>query len=551
MEAAGPSAAPAERRMPGLADLAELRLRLAWRRMRARGGAAEGVAQLLLFLLALPASVVFAVLIGAGSYRAARAAQGLQASVTIAAILYGLWQTWTAVSLTMNERDAIDLRRLLVYPVPPARLYLLGLGTSIVGDPFALFWLVLLAGMTAGAALARPGAWILLLAAVLAAFAAATVALVALAQELLGRLARSRRWRELAAVAAVVGWLVLVASSTGGARTLRGVLPVLRQARWALYPAALAAEATERLYAGRNLAALPWLLLLAAAAIATGWLAYRIGLATARSGGEAGSVIVARDASRRGWLFPERFGPLFEKEVRYLTRHPAARVYVLILPAVAALLGWKGPALFARAAGAADLVRALPLFGLAAYVHLAFQIFWVNGLGWERGGARTLFLAPVQLEEVLAAKNLALFAYTTAVFALSAGAYVAMTGAPPAWVGLGALALHAGMAPILYGFGNVLGILAPRAAPFGMQRAGSVSPLAALAAMGITSAAMAVFALPVLAALWLDALWLVPVAWAALAAIAAVAWRMALPLAAGLLSRRREQVLVAVCGDEA
>ena len=132
--------APA-RRAPGLADLAELRLLLAWRRLRGRGGAAEGVAQLLLFAVSLPASILFAALVGVGSFRAARAPHGLQATVTIAAVLYGLWQTWTAVSLTMSERDAIDLRRLLVYPVAPARLYLLGLGTSIVGDPFALFWL--------------------------------------------------------------------------------------------------------------------------------------------------------------------------------------------------------------------------------------------------------------------------------------------------------------------------------------------------------------------------------------------------------------------------
>jgi len=543
-------APPLVRRGPGLADLAELRLRLVWRRLRTRGGTAEGVAQLLLFALAVPASVVFAVLVGAGSYRAARAAHGLQATVTIGAILYGLWQTWTAVSVTMNERDAIDLRRLLVYPVAPARLYLLGLATSIIGDPFALFWVVLLAGMVAGAAFARPGAWILLLAVVLAAFAAATVALVALAQEILARVARSRRWRELAVIAAVVGWAVVVFTSSSGAHALRGALPALRRLRWALYPAALAAEAAEQLYAGHPLAALPWLALLAAAAAVTGWLAYRIGMAAARSGGEAGSVVVAREASRSGWLFPERLGPLFEKEVRYLTRHPAARVYVFILPALAALLGWKGQSLFTRAGDAAEVVRALPLFGLAAYVHLAFQIFWVNGLGWERGGARTLFLAPVPLEQVLSAKNLALFAYTTAVFVLAAGAYVALTGAPAAWVGLGALALEVGMAPVLYAFGNVLGILTPRAAPFGMQRAGSLSPLAALAAMGITSAAMAVFALPVLGALWLDALWAVPVAWIALAIAAGVAWKRTLPLAAGLLSRRREQVLSAVCGDE-
>ena len=286
--------APA-RRAPGLADLAELRLLLAWRRLRSRGGPAEGMAQLLLFAVSLPASILFAALVGVGSFRAARAGHGLQATVTIDAILYGLWQTWTAVSLTMNERDAIDLRRLLVYPVPPARLYLLGLGTSIVGDPFALFWLVLLAGMLVGAALARPGAWILLLALELAVFAAATVAFIALAQETLGRLARSRRWRELAAAAAIAGWLLLVFSSSAGGGALRHALPVLRQLRWILYPAALAAEATECLYGGRPLAALPFVAILAAAAAATGWLAYR----REPTEGGAGQGRPSRNASGR------------------------------------------------------------------------------------------------------------------------------------------------------------------------------------------------------------------------------------------------------------
>ncbi len=535
-------------RWAGLGAVAELRFLLVWRRLRGRGGAAEGVAQFLLFALALPASVLFAGLVGLGSWRAARAGHGLQASVTLTAIFFGIWQTWTAVSLTMNERDALDLRRLLAYPVPPARLYLLGLVASLLADPFALFWCALLAGVLGGAAVARPGAWLLLLGVALAAFAAATVSLLALAQEALGRLARSRRWRELAVVAAIVGWLLIVSASSGSEQALRGALPLLRRLRWILYPAAMASEASSLLYAGEAAAALPWIAALGAAAIATGWAAFRLAVATARSGGEAGRVLAPREGSRRRILFPERLGPLFEKEVRYLARHPAARIYVLVLPALAAIVAWKAP--WDLGGDAAEILRALPLFGLAAYVHLAFQIFWVNGLGTERGGARTLFLAPIAPERVLAAKNLALFAFTTVVFFLAAGAYLAVAGAPPAWAIAGAVTLEVGLAPVLYGLGNVLGILAPRAAPAGLHRAGSVSPLAALTAMGITSGALAVYALPVLAALWLDALWAVPLVWAVLAAAAGIAWRATLPSAGRFLQRRREEVLAAVCGDE-
>ena len=536
------------RRAPGLADLGELRLRLAIRRLRGRGGAAEAVAQVVLFLAALPLAVFFAALIGFGSYQAARAGHGLRATVPVTAMLYGVWQTWTAVSLTVNERDALDLRRLLVYPVRPLRLYLLGLGTSLFADPFAMFWLVLLGGMLVGAGVARPGPWVLVLALVLATFAAATVSLVSLGQELLARLAPRRFWRELAVIATVVAWVGIVVSLSGGLHAMRAARPALVILRWVLYPAALATEASRRLFAGDVRGSLPWLASLAVAAIVTAWIAYRVAVATARSGGEAGGAPRARGARRAGWL-PRWFGPLFEKELLYLSRHPATRIYALVLPAIAAVIGWKGP--FRVRPELDELVAALPLFGLAAYVHLALQTFWVNALGWERGGARTLFLAPVAPQRILEAKNVALWLYASALFALTAGAYVALAGPPPLWAAAGAVALEIGLAPVLYALGNVVSVIVPRAAPLGLQRTGSVSPVAALAAMAITSGAVALFAAPVLVALWADAPWLVPLGWTVLGVGAIVAWRASLPLTGALLARRREAVLAAVCGDDA
>ncbi len=536
----------AGRRAPGLSDLVELRLLLAWRRLRGPGGAAQGVAQLVLFGLAVPAALLFAALLGVGSWRAARLGQGLQATVTLGAMLFGVWQTWTAVGLTLNERDALDLRRLLIYPVPPARLYLLGVGASLLGDPFSILWVLLLGGVAVGAFVGRPGSWILLLAVALALFAAATVALVALLQEVFERWSRSRLWRELVLLAGVAGWLLLLASGAAGAGTLRTALPVLRQLRWVLFPPALTLEAAAHLYARQPWAALPWLLALGATAGATGFAAYRLAHADARSGGGA-SGPRQRGTSGGPSAIPEWLGPLFEKELRYLARHPAARVYALALPALAALVGWRPPM---RLEGQlAPLAHALPLFFLAVYVHLGFQAFWVNGFAWERGGARVLYLAPIAPEGILAAKNAALLTCSTAVFLLSGAAYVSTAGWPERWAVAGALALQLGLAPVLYGLGNPVSILWPRAAPAGFQRGGAIAPLAALAAMGITSAASLLFALPVLAALWLDRLWLVPVAWGLLGTVAAAAWRLTLPLAAGLLRTRREQLLAAVTGD--
>src|SRR5512138_1909736 len=91
------------RRRPGLAVLAELRFRLAVRRLRSTGGSANAVAQFVLYLLAIPVAVIFAALIGAATWRAVRAGNTLYATISITAIFYGIWQTWTAVSLMLNE----------------------------------------------------------------------------------------------------------------------------------------------------------------------------------------------------------------------------------------------------------------------------------------------------------------------------------------------------------------------------------------------------------------------------------------------------------------
>ncbi len=536
---------PDRRQRPGLAVLAELRFRLAVRRLRSPGGSGNAIAQLILYLLAIPIAIVLAVLLAIGTYRAVHAGAGLYATVSITAIFYGVWQTWTAVSLMVNERGGFDLRRMLAYPVHPARIYLLGVAASLVADPFAFLWAALLGAVAVGAAVARPGPWLILLAVLLAGYAAATVSLIALVQEVLSRIARRRRWREVAVLAAIAAWLAIVFGTAGGAHTLRALRPAISIVRWLFYPAACAAQGMRRLLAGDPFGALSWIGALVVGAVVATAIAYRLGLGLARAGGEAAIA----DGPQRPGPWPSFLGPLLEKEVLYLIRHPAARIYVVILPAVAALLGWKLPV--ARAGEYQELLTALPLFGLAAYVHLAVQMFWANALGWERGGARVLFLAPVTPDRILLAKNVALAAYAAVLFALAATAYAVTAGPPPAWASTSAVLLELGLAPALYGLGNVVSIVLPRAAPVGVQRAGALSPLAALVGMAITSGALLAFAVPAMIAVWTDTLWALPIGFAIVGALATVTWRATLPVAGRLLGRRRDAVLAAICGDEA
>jgi len=546
-EAPGRLAAPGARTST-LRALAELRLRLTLRRLRGKGGVLELVARTTLLVMALPVGLLFAVLMGTGAFQTVRTGSEYIARNTTLLVFELVWQTWTVVAVTLSDRESFDLRRLLVYPVPPWQAFGYELLASVLGDPFALFWSVLLAGSFVGAALARPGAWVLLLAVVYLLFVAATTAMVALLQELLARALRGRRTRELGLAVIYIGLIaLLVWGGGGGARAVVHGLRALVAVRWIAYPAALAAEAAVRLYRGHPLSALPWVLGLGAAAAATAWAAYRLALADAMGGAEGGP---ARGPSQgRGWRLPGRTGPLLEKEVKYLLRHPLSTVLALVVPAIAAVVGWRVVPLIPADAG--EVVRGLPLFGFALYAQVVTQAFWLNAFGWDRGGARLWFLAPLPPAAVLRAKNTAVQLLSLAIFAGSAAALFATAGVPPAWELVSALALHLGMGSWYLAAGNVVSVVNPRPAAYSLQRGGSLSAVTALVGMGIVSAGLALFVPPVLLAVHLEEPWALAAGWILLAIGGSAARRAALPAAARLLARRREALLEQVTGDGA
>ncbi len=537
-----------------LAALAELRGRLLWRRFTARGGIAEGVATVVLLAIAIPIGIGFAIAIGFGAYQSVRSAGGLRSDVGAAAIFFGIWQTWTAVSLTLNDRDGLDLRRFLLFPVRPGRVYAMGLATGVIGDPVGLVWATMLGGVFVGAAIARPGAWLVLLALLLALFAAATVVFVALVQEVLSAVLTTRRIREWAMLASVVASVailgVLVWTSERPARAVGDVMPVLRWAQWLAWPAAFPAGAARALFAGRVAASLPWMAGLVGATAATGWVAFRLAFWQARQAGAGGDFAASGRARVGAGWWSGRTGALLEKEVRYLFRQPLARVDAFLAPAIMALVALRVEPRIPAEAG--DVVRALPLFGAALYSHLLLQAFWLNAFGWERGGARAVFLAPIDLAAVLRAKAVVLYAYSLVLFLVSAGVLGALArGSAPRWALAGALVLHAATAPWLLAAGNLVSILRPKAASFAIQRSSAVSTFSGLLGMGITSAVMGVFALPALAAVRLDAPAVLVAGWGALGGVGLVLLRAAIPRQARLLADRRDEFLPAVCGDDA
>lgn len=538
-----------------LRALVELRARLLWRRFTTRGGIAEGVASVVLLAIAIPVAIGFAVAVGFGAYQSVKAGSGLRSDVGAAAIFFGLWQTWTAVSLTLNDREGFDLHRFLVYPIAPGRVYGLGLATGIVGDPMGLVWGAMLLGVLAGAAMARPGAWLGLLALTLAAFALATVVFVALVQEVLGLILSTRRLREWATVLSVVvsvGILALLLKSTERPfRALGDVLPSLRVLQWFAWPAAFPAAAARELFAGRAGASLPWIGGLLASTAATGWLSFHIALRQARGASTSGGNVSGGKPTRARPGFPGgRYGALLEKEALYLWRQPLARVDALLAPAIATLVAWKVEPRIPLEAG--EVLRALPLFGVALYTHLLLQAFWLNAFGWERGGARVMFLAPVDLAGVLRAKGLVLYLFSLLLFLVSAGVMAVVgKGTAPPWALAAALLLHVGAAPWLLAAGNLVSILRPRAASFAIQRSSALSTFSGLMGMGIVSGVTGFFALAALLAIRAESTAQLLAGWGLLGAAGAWVWWKAVPREARLLADRRDDFLPTVCGDDA
>jgi ABC-2 type transport system permease protein len=421
-----------------------------------------------------------------------------------------------------------------------------------VGDPVTTFWGVALSGVLVGAGWARPGAWLLALALLLLLFAAATTVLVALLQEVLavameGR--RAREWGGILSVVLAVAFLGLLAAAVGRPiQSFGQALPALRLVQWVAWPAALATPALQALLTGRTAASAPWMAGLAAATAATGWLAFRVALRKARSGGGGGARTSSRWDARLAPPLRGAGGALLEKELKYLLRHPLARMDAVLLPAITALVAWKVVPRWEG--GPRGFLHALPLLGLAAYTHLLVQPFWLNAFGWDRGGARIAFLAPVGLADVLRAKNRAVLLFSAVLLAFSGAILLVPSGRPPTWELAGAAVLLLGMAPWMYAAGNLVSVLQPRAAPFAM-RGGNLSALSALAGIVIASVVTGVFALPAVAAVRWEAPWLAVGGWGVLGAAGWAVHRATLPALARLLAGRRDALLPVVCGDDA
>ncbi len=241
-----------------------------------------------------------------------------------------------------------------------------------------------------------------------------------------------------------------------------------------------------------------------------------------------------------------RYGTLWIREVLDLWRNPRARLLASVPFVLAILLKLtSGRALFAYILG--ESADAWLMGGLCIYGAVVMaSTFSQNTFAYDGHGLAMLIAAPVELGEVLRAKN-----GVQGMAALGMGLLVGLFyrvyfGAGSALDFMCAMAAVAAVVPVLLAAGNFLSLYFPVKFHASLKRRDKLPLTASM--LGITAASLG--CMPFVWALRLGGKsapgWQAPALIALCAVLSAVLYRGLLPLALRLLEQRRELVLRAV-----
>jgi ABC-2 type transport system permease protein len=311
------------------------------------------------------------------------------------------WQLIPVLLTSMGS--SLDLRKLLVYPIPKRALFaievILRVSTGVemmlilTGAAFGLFF-------NPNVPLWAPFS--------LALFVVFNLFCSTGIRDLLVRLLAHKRIREIVVflfvIAAALPQLLLFRGSQGRMRQLFGGEP----------SAFLPWTATARLALGQfswiNLGVmLAWTL----AAYAFGRTQFERGLRFDAAEAAARGSSSTRRTSRMEWwyqlpnaVFRDPLAALIEKELRFLSRAPRFRL-VFLMGFSFGLLIWA-PIAFGRLSSERTFLsdNYLTMVSIYALLLLSDALFW-NCFGFDRSAAQVYFLVPVKMSTVLAGKNLA------------------------------------------------------------------------------------------------------------------------------------------------
>ncbi len=311
---------------------------------------------------------------------------------------------WQVIPVLLTSMGAsLDLRKLLVYPIPKRALFAIEV---ILRLSTAVEMLLILTGAAIGLLLNRSvPLW--------APFSLAIFVLFNLfcstgVRDLLVRLLAHKRARELVVflvvIAAALPQLMLFRGSQGRMQHFLGGEPS------ALFPWTATARLALGEFSWKSFAVmLAWTL----AAYVFGRTQFERGLRFDAAEASARGSSSKRRVSRLEWwyqlpnaVFRDPLAALIEKELRFLSRAPRFRL-VFLMGFSFGLLIWT-PIAFGRASTERSFIsdNYLTMVSVYALLLLSDALFW-NCFGLDRSAAQVYFLVPVKMSTVLAGKNLA------------------------------------------------------------------------------------------------------------------------------------------------
>lgn len=391
------------------------------------------------------------------------------------------WQLAPMVSASLGA--SLDMRKLLVYPIPAWRLFAVEVLLRIAT---ALEMLIVLAGGVIGLLRNHDyGGWTgaprILAAAVL--FTAFNVLLSAGIRNLLERLLSNRRTREVLVLALVLLTALprLLITFGVSAKRFEPVWALLRRAVWP-WTAAVSIALAEHVAAATAILGL-WI----AAAFYFGRRQFDRNLRFDAEAAEATEVDANKDL---GWsdrlfrlpgrLLPDPVAALVEKELRSLARTPRFRT-VFIMGFSFGIMVWLPLVMGRRAAQTGAVGENFLVFVSIYALTLLGQVSYWNAFGFDRSAAQLYFYTPVGLGRALVAKNVAAAIYILLeISAVIAACLLLRVKLPPGKV-LEALVVTPIAALYMLGIGNMSSVYYPRPmSPERVSQGGTASRMQAL-----------------------------------------------------------------------
>jgi ABC-2 type transport system permease protein len=310
---------------------------------------------------------------------------------------------WQVIPVLLTSMGAsLDLRKLLVYPIPKRALFAIEV---ILRITTGVEMLLILAGAAIGLLLnPKVPFW--------APFSLALFVLFNLfcatgIRDLLARLLAHKRVREIVVfffvLAAALPQLLLFRGSEGRMRQFFGSEPS------AFFPWTATARLALGEFSWHSLGViLAWTL----AAYAFGRTQFERNLKFDAAEASARGSSFRRRVSRLEWLYqlpnavlPDPLAALIEKELRFLSRAPRFRL-VFLMGFSFGLIIWA-PIAFGRAGSERSFLadNYLTMVSVYALLLLSDALFW-NCFGFDRGAAQVYFLVPVKMSTVIRGKNL-------------------------------------------------------------------------------------------------------------------------------------------------